>query len=257
MEFKGFDENFALSGKTALVTGGGAGIGEAIALMFARKGADIALADLSPDAAAKVAEKIRGYCRKASVQTGDITDNKTIHRIVDAVAGQFGRIDILVNCAGVALLDDAEKLSEDYWHKTINLNISALFFMSQAVGRIMIKQKGGKIINMASQGGIIALDRHAAYNSSKGGVIALTKVLACEWAEFNIQVNAISPTVILTELGKKAWAGETGEAMRKKITAGRFGYPEEVAAAAVYLASDAANLVTGSNLVIDGAYSIQ
>jgi NAD(P)-dependent dehydrogenase (short-subunit alcohol dehydrogenase family) len=129
--------------------------------------------------------------------------------------------------------------------------------MSQAVGRIMIGQKGGKIINMASQGGVIALDRHAAYNSSKGGVIVLTKVLACEWAEFNIQVNAISPTVILTELGKKAWAGETGEAMKKKIPAGRFGYPEEVAAAAVYLASDAANLVTGSNLVIDGGYSIQ
>ena len=257
MDFKGFDENFALTGKIAMVTGAGAGIGEAIALMFARKGADIVLVDLNGDACEKVAAAVRGYGRKALVLAGDITRNENIRSFVAAAVKEFSRIDILVNCAGVALLDDAEKISEDWWNKTINLNLSASFFLSQEVGKVMIGQKRGKIINMASQAALVSLDRHVAYNSSKAGIIAMTKVLACEWAEFGIQVNAISPTVILTELGKKAWAGEVGEAMKKKIPAGRFGYPEEVAAAAVYLASQAADLVTGSNLVIDGGYTVQ
>jgi NAD(P)-dependent dehydrogenase (short-subunit alcohol dehydrogenase family) len=257
MDFKGFDENFALSGKVAVVTGAGAGIGEAIALMFARKGADIALVDLNRDACEKVASTIRGYGRKAFVMAGDITKNENIRSFVEAIVKEFSRIDILVNCAGIALLDDAEKIAEDWWYKTINLNLSASFFMSQEVGKVMIRQKSGKIINMASQAALVSLDRHVAYNSSKAGILAMTKVLACEWAEFGIQVNAISPTVILTELGKKAWAGEVGEAMKKKIPAGRFGYPEEVAGAAVYLASQAADLVTGSNLVIDGGYTVQ
>ncbi len=257
MHFKGFDENFALTGKTALVTGAGTGIGEAIALMFARKGADIIPVDLNPDACRAVAERVRGYGRKALALPADITDNDAVRRVVADAARETGRIDILVNCAGVAILEDAETISEDSWRKTIALNLSASFFMAQEAGRVMIRQGGGKIINMASQAALVALDRHVAYNSSKAGIVAMTQVLAAEWAEFNIQVNAISPTVILTELGKKAWAGEVGEAMKKKIPAGRFGYPEEVAAAAVYLASQAADLVTGSNLVIDGGYTVQ
>ena len=257
MDFKPFDENFSLSGKIALVTGAGAGIGEAIALMFARKGADIVLVDMNAQTAEANAEKIRASGRKALVQAGDITSTATIGKIVDDAVKEMGRIDILVNSAGIVRLDDAENLSEEYWNSTLAVNLSASFFMAQAVGRQMIKQKSGRIVNIASQGGVIALDKHVAYNTTKAGIIMMTKVLATEWAEFGIQVNAISPTVILTALGKQAWAGEVGEAMKKKIPAGRFGYPEEVAAAAVYLASDAASLVTGSNLVIDGGYTIQ
>lgn len=257
MDFQGFDETFSLSGKTALITGAGAGIGEAIALMFARKGADIVLIDINEDAAKDVAVAIAGYGRKSIVLTGDITDNAALRKIVAGAVQAVSRIDILVNSAGVAILDDAENLSEEGWNKTMAVNLSGSFFMAQAVGKVMIKQGGGKIINIASQGGVIALDKHVAYNSSKAAVIGMTKVLAIEWAEYGIQVNAISPTVILTALGKKAWAGEIGEAMKKKIPTGRFGYPEEVAAAAVYLASQAADLVTGSNLVIDGGYTIQ
>ncbi len=256
-EFQPFDENFGLNGKIAMVTGAGAGIGEAIALMYARKGADIIAVDMNADAANATVKKVEGFGRKAVALVGDITSNDVIKKIVADAVAKMSRIDILVNSAGVARLDDAENISEKNWHLTMNVNLNALFFMSQEVGRVMIKQKRGKIVNIASQAGIVALDNHVAYNSSKGGVIAMTKVLACEWAEYGIQVNAISPTVILTELGKKAWAGEVGEAMKKKIPARRFGYPEEVAAAAVYLASDAANLVTGSNLVIDGGYTIQ
>ncbi len=257
MDFKPFDENFSLAGRIALITGAGAGIGEAIALMFARKGADIICVDLNSDTVNAVAKKVKELGRKSLALAYDITNNDNIKKLVAEAVKEMGRIDILVNCAGVAILDDAENISAEAWKKTIDINLSGTFFMSQEVGRVMIKQKSGKIINMASQGGLIALNNHVAYNSSKGGVIMMTKVLACEWAEFNIQVNAISPTVILTELGKKAWAGEVGEAMKKKIPAGRFGYPEEVAAAAVFLASDAANLITGSNLVLDGGYTVQ
>lgn len=130
--------------------------------------------------------------------------------------------------------------------------------MSQLVGKQMIAQgHGGKIINMASQAAIIALDNHVAYCASKAGVVSVTKVLAYEWAQFNITVNAISPTVILTELGKKAWAGEVGEQAKREIPLGRFGYPEEVAGIALFLASDAANLITGENIVIDGGNTIK
>lgn len=257
MDFQGFNEDFSLSGKTALVTGAGAGIGEAIALMFARKGADIVLVDMNEEAAKGVAAAVADCGRKSVVLVGDISDASTVRKIVADAVQAVSRIDILVNSAGVAILDDAENLPEESWNKTIAVNLGGSFFMAQAVGRIMIGQGGGKIVNIASQGGVIALDKHVAYNSSKAAVIGMTKVLALEWAEYGIQVNAISPTVILTALGKKAWAGEAGEAMKKKIPAGRFGYPEEVAAAAVYLASQAADLVTGSNLVIDGGYTIQ
>ena len=257
MEYQPFDENFSLAGKIALVTGAGAGIGEAIALMFARKGADIVAVDINKDTVKAVADKITGIGRKALPLAADITDTNGIDKLVADAVKEMGRIDILVNCAGLTRLDDAEKISAEWWNQTINLNLNASFFMAQAVGKVMIAQKRGKIINMASQAALVALDNHVAYNASKGGIVSMTQVLAYEWAQYNIQVNAISPTVILTELGRKAWAGEAGEAMKKKIPAGRFGYPEEVAAAAVYLASDAANLVTGANLVIDGGYTIQ
>jgi NAD(P)-dependent dehydrogenase (short-subunit alcohol dehydrogenase family) len=257
MEYNGFDENFSLAGKIALVTGAAAGIGEAIALMYGRKGADVILADMNVAAAESVAAKIRAGGRKALAVQCDVGDGKSIQSAVETAVGEFKRIDILVNCAGVGLIDDAENLSADFWNKTLAINLSGAFFMSQQVGRIMIKQKGGKIVNIASQAALVALDKHVAYTASKAGLVGVTKVLAYEWAEYNIQVNAISPTVILTELGKRAWAGEVGENFKKKLPAGRFGYPDEVAAAAVFLASDAANLITGENLVIDGGYTIQ
>jgi len=177
---------------------------------------------------------------------------------IQEVISKFSKIDILVNCAGVALLDDAENISDDYWQKTIDLNLTASFKMSQKIGNVMIEQDtGGNIINLASQAALIALDNHVAYGASKAGIIGMTKVLAYEWAQFDIKVNAISPTVVLTELGKKAWAGEKGEKAMQEIPLGRFGYPEEVAAIALFLASDATNLITGENIVMDGGNSIK
>jgi NAD(P)-dependent dehydrogenase (short-subunit alcohol dehydrogenase family) len=256
MEYRGYDKEFRLTGKVALVTGAARGIGKAIALLFAEKGADVVLVDLL-DEVKDTAALIARSGRKALPLTADITRTENVTQIVDKVIREFGRIDILVNNAGIVLLDDAENLKEDDWDKTMAVNLKAPFIMAQCVGREMIKRKSGKIVNLASQAGIIALDRHVAYSTSKAGIIGLTKVLAMEWAEFGINVNAVSPTVVLTELGKKAWAGEVGEAMKKKIPVRRFGYPEEIAAVALFLASDAADMITGENVVIDGGYTIQ
>jgi NAD(P)-dependent dehydrogenase (short-subunit alcohol dehydrogenase family) len=270
-----FDINFGLARKTAIITGAASGIGEAIAHTFAKKGANVVLVEKS-DAVREVEKSIvtgggvgaggigaegaagSGVAEGGAASlVGDITKNDFIAGIAGAVAGVFGGIDILVNCAGVALLDDAENISEEYWDLTMAVNLKAAFILSQAVGRYMIKNGGGKIINIASQASVVSLDRHVAYCASKAGLVSVTQVLAAEWAEYGINVNAISPTVVLTELGKKAWAGETGEAMKKLIPANRFGYPDEIAACAAYLASDAANLITGANIVIDGGFTIK
>ena len=242
--------------RVAIVTGGGKGIGKAISLLYATKGADLVLLDMS-DELALVAKEIEAKGREVLAIKLDITNRSEIEKAVAKAISVFGRIDILVNNAGVVFLDEAENLKEEHWDLTININLKAPFVVSQIVAKGMIERRSGRIVNIASQAGFIALDKHVAYTASKAGVIGMTKVLAAEWAEYGIRVNAISPTVILTELGKKAWAGEVGEAMKKKIPVGRFGYPEEVAACAVFLASDAADLITGSNLVIDGGYTIQ
>jgi len=256
MGFAGYDKDFGLTDKVALVTGAAQGIGKAIVELYAEKGADIVLVDLKEDVG-KAAASVRELGRKALPLVADITSTASVRKVVQDSLEEFGKIDILVNCAGVVMLDDAENLPEEYWDRTLAVNLKACFIMAQYVGKEMIKARGGKIINLASQAGSVALDRHVAYCVSKAGLIGMTKVLAAEWAEFNINVNAISPTVILTELGKQAWAGEVGEAMKKKIPVGRFGYPEEVAAVALFLASDAAAMITGENIVIDGGYTIQ
>ncbi|MFD1412206.1 SDR family oxidoreductase [Oceanobacillus jeddahense] len=255
MSFQGYDKNFKITDKVAIITGGASGIGQAIAEFYIEKGAKVAIFDVKEDVA-DAAKEIGG--ESAIGVRVDITDGDSIQGAIDQTVEHFGKVDLLVNCAGVALLDDAENLSDDYWQKTIDLNLTGTFKMSQLVGKQMIAQgHGGKIINMASQAAIIALDNHVAYCASKAGVVSMTKVLAYEWAQFDITVNAISPTVILTELGKKAWAGEVGEQAKREIPLGRFGYPEEVAGIALFLASDAANLITGENIVIDGGNTIK
>jgi NAD(P)-dependent dehydrogenase (short-subunit alcohol dehydrogenase family) len=253
---KNFDINYSLKGKVAIVTGAAAGIGEAISVLFAQKGARLVLCDISE----KVNEtkvNIDAMGGKAVTCIGDVTQGNIRQKIVNISDETFGGIDILVNVAGVALLDNAETLSEEYWQKTIDLNLTSVFMLSQKIGNYMIENGGGKIINLASQASVIALDRHVAYCASKAALVSVTQVLATEWAKYNINVNAISPTVVLTELGKKAWAGEAGEEMRKLIPVNRFGYPREIAAAAAYLASEAADLITGANIIIDGGYTIK
>ncbi|HEM1134998.1 TPA: D-threitol dehydrogenase [Listeria monocytogenes] len=254
MTFKGFDKDFNITDKVAVVTGAASGIGKAMAELFSEKGAYVVLLDIKEDVK-DVAAKINPS-RTLALQV-DITKKENIEKVVAEIKKVYPKIDILGNSAGVALLEKAEDLPEEYWDKTMELNLKGSFLMAQIIGREMIATGGGKIVNMASQASVIALDKHVAYCASKAAIVSMTQVLAMEWAPYNINVNAISPTVILTELGKKAWAGQVGEDMKKLIPAGRFGYPEEVAACALFLVSDAASLITGENLIIDGGYTIK
>ncbi|EAC8740270.1 D-threitol dehydrogenase [Listeria monocytogenes] len=254
MTFKGFDKDFNITDKVAVVTGAASGIGKAMAELFSEKGAYVVLLDIKEDVK-DVAAKINPS-RTLALQV-DITKKENIEKVVAKIKKVYPKIDILANSAGVALLEKAEDLPEEYWDKTMELNLKGSFLMAQIIGREMIATGGGKIVNMASQASVIALDKHVAYCASKAAIVSMTQVLAMEWAPYNINVNAISPTVILTELGKKAWAGQVGEDMKKLIPAGRFGYPEEVAACALFLVSDAASLITGENLIIDGGYTIK
>ncbi|NVS51269.1 D-threitol dehydrogenase [Listeria monocytogenes] len=254
MTFKGFDKDFNITDKVAVVTGAESGIGKAMAELFSEKGAYVVLLDIKEDVK-DVAAKINPS-RTLALQV-DITKKENIEKVVAEIKKVYPKIDILANSAGVALLEKAEDLPEEYWDKTMELNLKGSFLMAQIIGREMIATGGGKIVNMASQASVIALDKHVAYCASKAAIVSMTQVLAMEWAPYNINVNAISPTVILTELGKKAWAGQVGEDMKKLIPAGRFGYPEEVAACALFLVSDAASLITGENLIIDGGYTIK
>lgn len=250
-----FDKDFNLTDKVAVITGGASGIGKAVAELYIAKKAKVIILDIHKDVE-NIAKTI--HLNHALGIHCDITNKESINDALKIVTNTFSKIDILVNSAGVALLDDAENLSEDYWDKTMELNLTASFKMSQSVGNIMIKQGvGGNIINLASQAAIIALDNHVAYSASKAAIVSMTKSLAYEWSQFDIRVNAISPTVVLTELGKKAWVGEKGEKAKKEIPLKRFGYPEEVAAIAVFLASDATGLITGENIVMDGGNTIK
>lgn len=248
------DYSFSLNDKVAIVTGAAAGIGKSIAEAYVEKGARVVLFDIS-EKVQEVAESL-GQDHAFAIRL-DVTCKEEIDNAISLVVEKFGRIDILVNSAGIVSLEFAEHYLEAEWDRTLNVNLKSVFLLCQAVGKVMLSQKCGRIINLASQAGVIALDKHLAYCVSKAGVISLTQVLALEWSPYGITVNAISPTVVLTELGKKAWEGEVGEVMKQKIPTRRFAVPEEIAASAVYLASDMAGMVTGANMIIDGGYTIQ
>jgi NAD(P)-dependent dehydrogenase (short-subunit alcohol dehydrogenase family) len=254
ISYHGADVNFSLEGKTAIITGGAAGIGNATADFFAKKGVNLVLADLNPnvnEAAKKLGPKNIGI-------PGNVCDAAYRKSVIDAGVKAFGKIDILINSAGIAALEKAEIISEDYWDKTININLKASFMMAQAFGSYLIEKKlPGSIVNIASQAGVIALDKHVAYCASKGGIISMTQVLALEWGKYGIRVNCVSPTVVLTELGHKAWDGPVGDAFKKEIPAERFAEPDEIAGVIAFLCSDTAAMITGHNLLIDGGYTIK
>ncbi|WP_433693584.1 GolD/DthD family dehydrogenase [Herbaspirillum seropedicae] len=242
------------SGKVALVTGAAAGIGLATSQLLARCGAQLVLADRS-DAVLALADQLDG----AGAHLGlvlDVCDEAAIGRAMAQIDDRYGRLDVLVNNAGVALLQQADTATSADWDRTMAINLKAPFLLAQAVFPLMQRQHGGRIINLASQASVVALERHAAYCASKAGLVALTRVLALEWARHGITANAISPTVVETELGKQAWAGEAGVAMRARIPVGRFAQPDEVAHLVAYLASPQAAMITGENILLDGGYTV-
>ena len=254
LPYDGVDFDYSLQGKTAIITGGAAGIGHATAEFFHKKGVNVVLADLN----SKLDEVAKEIGENTIGVVGNVCDVDYPTKVISEAVAAFGKVDILVNCAGIVALDNAETISADAWNRTININLSACFFMAQAVGKYMIDNHvNGSIVNMASQAGVIALDKHVAYCAAKGGIIAMTKVMAKEWGTYGIRVNAVAPTVVLTALGHKAWDGPVGDAFKKTIPAERFAEPEEIASVIAFLCSKGAGMITGHNLLVDGGFTIQ
>lgn len=254
LKYYGADAEFSLEGKTAIITGGAAGIGYATAEFFAKKGVNLILADLNP----KADEIAAALCDCAIGVSGDITDGAYRQQVLDTAVEKFGTVDILVNCAGIVALESAEIIKESDWDRTMNINLKASFMMAQLMGKYFIDHEiPGCIVNMASQAGVIALDKHVAYCASKGAIIAMTKVMAYEWGKYGIRVNAVSPTVVLTELGHKAWDGPVGDAFKMEMPSERFAEPDEIAGVIAFLCSGAAGMITGHNLLVDGGFTIK
>jgi len=247
---------FDLSGKVAIVTGAGRGMGYHIALALAKFGADIVVCSRTVPELKRVGAEIEKIGRRALVHEMDVTNISEIHTMVERAVNAFGHIDILVNNAGVNITQWAVDVTEEAWDRVLDTNLKALFFCAQTVGRVMIRQKKGKIINVSSQTGTVAIPQRAAYCSSKGGVNQLTKLLAVEWAQHNINVNAIAPTFIETPFTKPMFEKEGfREYVLGNIPLGRVGKPEDVTGAVIYLASEASNLVTGHILLVDGGWT--
>ncbi len=247
---------FDLTGKVAIVTGAGRGIGYHISLALARYGADLVICSRTFSELEKVKGEIEKLGRRVLIQQMDVTKIPEIYAMVKQSMKVFGHIDILINNAGVNITQWAVDVTEEAWDRVVDTNLKALFFCAQAVGKVMIQQKKGKIINISSQTGTVAIPQRAAYCSSKGGVNQLTKLLAIEWAQYNINVKAIAPTFIETPFSKPMFEKEGfREYVLGNIPLGRVGQPEDVTGAVIYLASEASNMVTGHILLVDGGWT--
>ncbi len=253
----GVDTAMNLAGKVAVVTGGLGGIAMATNGMLLEKGASLALL-YPPFEAEKVASLKADFpVDRVQFVCCDVTDPASVEQAFDDVVSHYGRIDILVNCAGYVMLQPVIETDFAEWQKQIAVNLTGPFLCSQAAARLMIRAgAGGKIINIASQAASIAIDNHVAYTSAKAGLLGMTKVMAKEFAPHRINVNTLSPTVVLTPMGEKAWRGEKGEQMKKLIPLGRFAYTDEIAAAVLFFASNGSDMITGADLMIDGGFTI-
>ncbi len=249
---------FGLKGKRALVTGGGTGLGRAMAHALAEAGADVALAARRKEKLDESAEEIRALGREAYAVCCDLTSHDSILDAAREVEYKLGGIDILVNNSGVSGEGWASDLPIERWNKVIETNLRGTFLMCQAVGTAMAGRGGGAIVNVASVAGLVGVKMLSAYAASKGGVIQLTKTLALEWARASVRVNALAPGYFLSDINRKFFASEAGDKMIKAhIPMGRVGQPEELKGAILFLASDASSFMTGTALVVDGGQCAQ
>ncbi len=247
---------FDLTGKIAIVTGGSRGLGKAISLGFAKFGANVVIADILEEEAKESVKEIEKLGVKAIFVKTDVSKKEDVENMVKKTVEKFGKIDVLVNNAGIYRRKPTETLEESEWDKIMDVNLKGQFLCAKAVGEVMIRQKSGKIINIASVAGEFAFPQSAAYNSSKAGVIMLTKTLAIDWAKHNIQVNAIAPGVFETPMTSGLLRDEGfKEIIKNNIPLGRSGEPNELVGTAVFLASDASSYVTGSVITVDGGWT--
>jgi len=249
-------DRFSLEGRKAFVTGASKGIGAEIARVYADAGADIVAVGRNEAELNETAAAVEAYGRRCLVVPADLADPASTRAAAQTALDAWGTIDILVNNAGIARLAPALDISLEAWDETMAVNLRAPFLLAQMLAPGMIAQRWGKIVMISSQSGVIVFPEHAAYCASKGGLNMLTKALMCEFAPHNVQVNAICPTVVLTEMGKTVWGPEEkGGPMRRATPLKRFGEPVEIADAALFLASPAAELINGEIMMLEGGYS--
>jgi NAD(P)-dependent dehydrogenase (short-subunit alcohol dehydrogenase family) len=248
---------FDLTGQVALVTGAARGLGRAISLALAHAGADVALGLRDAGTGGDLVREIQALGRRARPLQMDMTRLDEVFAAVDQTAADFGKLDILVNNAGVAPGNLAEDVREEDFDLTLGINLKGTFFASQAAGRVMIPQNSGRIINMSSQAGFVALPTESVYCMTKAAIAHLTKCLAVEWGKYNITVNAVAPTFIFTPGTEEYLADPASRAdVLERIAAlHRIGEPMDVAGAVVFLASPAASLITGHTMLIDGGWT--
>jgi NAD(P)-dependent dehydrogenase (short-subunit alcohol dehydrogenase family) len=248
---------FDLPGRVALVTGAARGLGRAIALALANAGADVAIGLRDVAADGGLAAEIDRLGRRVLALQMDVSRKDQIFRAIDEAVRHFGRLDILVNNAGIAPENLAEDVLEKDFDETLAVNLKGTFFVSQAAGRVMIWQQSGRIINMSSQAGFVALPTESIYCMTKAGISHLTKCLAVEWGKYNITVNAVAPTFIRTPGTEAVLSDPTfrNDVITRIAALHRIGEPVDVAGAVVFLASPAASLITGQTILIDGGWT--
>jgi NAD(P)-dependent dehydrogenase (short-subunit alcohol dehydrogenase family) len=249
-------DRFSLEGKKAFVTGGSRGLGRVCALGLAQAGADVAIISTTEEGSQKTADEISSIGVKSVAIEADVTDPKQVDSMISRITDAFGTIDIAFNNAGIADVASAEEMPLEQWKRVIDVNLTGVFLTAQAAGRVMLKNKSGSIINMASMSAHIVNypQKISHYHASKGGVVALTKAMAAEWAPHNVRVNCISPGYHKTEMVMQFQ--EMFPTWVERIPMGRMGEMEELQGLVVFLASDASSYMTGSEVISDGGYTL-
>ncbi|ETP67492.1 hypothetical protein G159_17160 [Planococcus glaciei CHR43] len=245
-----------LENKTVVVTGGSKGIGKDIALTFAKLNANVVISGRNKDVLQETLEELRSFNKRCTAVSGDLSDIQEVRRLIDTAAEEFGTIDVLVNNAGVNIAKPAMEVTEEDWDTVLDLNLKSAFFASQAAAKYMLEQNSGRIINIASQMAFVGFAKRAAYCSSKGGLVQMTKALAVEWAKNGIRVNGVAPTFIETELTAKMFEDEEfKKEVNSRILLDGLSQPKDISGAVLYLASDLANFVTGETIKVDGGWT--